>query len=243
MMLLKVISVFDQTTTPEYIDDDVFHDSIESECSESNNDTDHSGEKMKSQDGTIHSANTTRLFKACMSLAFMNSANSTNPMDTSDVTSDSVKHEPFYFDASENIQYEPFYFDAEDSLMPPKPGKVMHLSIDYQTIGKWEKGRQAYYTSTENVDSLLSDVDYHQLVGKNETFNTLVCALTSVEKMQQIEALQPRFAWKPLDVIKRTLESTTQWGKTITQYPMQKHHVSRFPWNNRRRLREEGRQP
>ena len=30
-----------------------------------------------------------------------------------------------------------------------------------------------------------------------------------------------------------------QWARTTTQYPMKKHHISRFPWNNRRRLREE----
>ena len=54
-----------------------------------------------------------------------------------------------------------------------------------------------------------------------------------------MEALQPRLAWKPIDVIKKTLENTTQWGKMITQYPMKKHHISRFPWINRRSLREE----
>ena len=93
--------------------------------------------------------------------------------------------------------------------------------------------------STHKVNNLLSDLDYKQLTGNSEVFNTLAHALTTVEKLQKIEAIQPRLAWKPIEVIKKTLENTTQWGKTITQYPMKKHHVSRFPWNNRRRLREE----
>ena len=134
-----------------------------------------------------------------------------------------------------------YYFDAEDLTKPPKPGHVLHLSIDYQTIGQGEKGRKSTcaYTSYNKVNALLSDLDYNLLVGKSETFNTLACALTTVEKMQRIETLQPRLAWKPLEFIKRTLENTTQWVRVISKYPMKKHHVSRFPWDNRRRLREE----
>ena len=56
---------------------------------------------------------------------------------------------------------------------------------------------------------------------------------------RKLEALQPSLAWKPLNIIKKTLENTTQWGRMICQYPLKKHHVSRFPWNNRNRLREE----
>ena len=115
----------------------------------------------------------------------------------------------------------------------------MHLSIDCQTIAKGENGRHAVFTTSTKVNALLSDLDYNLLVGKSETFNTLTCALTTVEKMQRIKVLQPKFAWKPLDVIKKTLENTTQWGRVISQFPMKKHHVSRFPWDNRRRLREE----
>ena len=136
---------------------------------------------------------------------------------------------------------ELFFFDAEDYTLPPKPGRVLHLSIDYQTIGNYEKGRtdQVCFTSTENANEFLADIDYDQLVGQRETFNTLTCALTTVERIQQYEALQPRLAWKPIDVIKKTIENTTQWGRMIASYPTKKHHVSRFPWNNRKRIREE----
>ena len=129
-----------------------------------------------------------------------------------------------------------YFFDAEDYGLPPRPGKVMHLSIDYQVIGDHVKGKRECFTSSTKVNAFLSDLDYRQLTGHSESFNTLACALTTVEKIQRVEALQPRLAWKPLEVIKKTLENTTQWGRTICQYPLKKHHVSRFPWDNRKRL-------
>jgi len=166
------------------------------------------------------------LATACMTMA-AGTGSASNKLDPS---------QPFG-DPIEDVQY----YDAEDYSLPPSPGRVLHLSIDYQTIGKYEKGRQdqVSFTSSSNVNAFLADLDYDLLIGKRETFNTLTCALTTVEKMQQLDALQPRLAWKPIDVIKKTLECTTQWGKMATCYPMKKHHVSRFPWNNRKRLREE----
>ena len=138
----------------------------------------------------------------------------------------------------------------------------MHLTIDYQTIGKWEKGRQVCHVASDQVSEFLDDFDYYQLVGRHEKFDTLSAAINTSKRLETIEqdldipaqiwqaqthlqenlkleALQPRLAWKPLNVIKKTLENTTQWGRMICQYPMKKHHVSRFPWNNRHRLREE----
>ena len=108
---------------------------------------------------------------------------------------------------------EPYFFDAEDLVMPPKPGKVMHLSIDPQIVGNRVKNNHSKFISKTKVNAFLSDLNYNQLVGKYETFDTLICALTAIEKLQQIEALRPRLAWKPIDVIKKTLENTTQWGK------------------------------
>ena len=94
-------------------------------------------------------------------------------------------------------------------------------------------------------------MDFEEMTGRNHGFDTLVHAvstsekiqkahpITTLEKTSKLEYLQPFFAYKPLEVIKKTLENTTQWAKTIAQYPMRKHHISRVPWNNRKRLREE----
>ena len=82
-------------------------------------------------------------------------------------------------------------------------------------------------------------MDYHQLTGHNEGFNTLACAISTVEKVQQLKSIQPYLAWKPLDVIKHTLDNTTQYARLVAKYPMTKHREARFPWDNRRRLRED----
>ena len=82
-------------------------------------------------------------------------------------------------------------------------------------------------------------MSYHQLTGKSEQFNTMTYAVQSLEQLQNLEAIQSNLAWKPLEVFKKTLEVTTQWGKQIIKFPLQKHHISRFPWANKQKLREE----
>src|SRR5210317_2194240 len=67
----------------------------------------------------------------------------------------------------------------------------------------------------------------------------MVFALQTLEQIQNLELIQPNLAWKPLEGIKKTLEATAQWAKQVVKYPLQKHHVSRFPWSNQHRLRQE----
>ena len=37
-------------------------------------------------------------------------------------------------------------------------------------------------------------------------------AQTHIQENQKLEVLQPRLAWKPLNIIKQTLENTSQFG-------------------------------
>ena len=82
-------------------------------------------------------------------------------------------------------------------------------------------------------------MSYDELIGKHKSFQTLVYAIATVDKLQDLEELQPKLAWKPLEVIKKTLQVTTQWATNICSYPLKDHHTSRFPWNNRSRLQED----
>ena len=114
----------------------------------------------------------------------------------------------------------------------------MHLTIDGHKKGNWVKGTKTSHTPMSHVNAFLSDLDWHHLTGKSQSFNTLVCAMetsnaltkmvlgnkapvntwkdtTSIEQHQKLEAIQPRLAWKPLDVIRKTIENTTQWERTI----------------------------
>ena len=151
-----------------------------------------------------------------------------------------------------------YYFDASDFAIPDKPGTVMHLTINYQTIRNHVKSKQHHvkFVNSEHIDVMLDDIDYYKLTGHTIKFDTFVHAVSTVqqlhnftihdanavsavEKTQKLEELQPHFAWKPLEVIKRTLAKTTQYARTIAQYPLQKHHISRFPWDNCQKIHED----
>ena len=90
----------------------------------------------------------------------------------------------------------------------------------------------------DNVDDWLESLSYDEPIGYHTSFETLAFTITTVNKIQNLEALQPKLAWKPLEVIKRTLEATIQWTVIKTYFHMRRHHISRFPWNNRTCLKE-----
>ena len=127
--------------------------------------------------------------------------------------------------------------DEEDEYIPPLiPRETMHI---HSTNAENHPEQIQDGETDDETDAFLKDMTWHQLTGQDKGFNTLAFAMQTVNDLWNYEQLQPKLAWKPIEVIKRTLEATTQWGKQVIKYPMQKHHVSRFPWANRRRLREE----
>ena len=53
---------------------------------------------------------------------------------------------------------------------------------------------ETFYDTTEApkpnpVDELLEDLTYQQLTGHNEQFSTLICALQTIEQLQNLEAI------------------------------------------------------
>ena len=67
--------------------------------------------------------------------------------DSPTASQNDLEDEDQFYDAIENIKEDDklYYFDAMDELEPSKPGKVMHLTIDYQTIAQGEKGRDVFF--------------------------------------------------------------------------------------------------
>ena len=63
------------------------------------------------------------------------------------------------------------------------------------------------------VDQYLDDMSYDELIGKHKSFQALAYVITTVNKLQDLEKLQLQLAWKPLEVIQKTLEATTQWAQ------------------------------
>ncbi|HEY9706867.1 MAG TPA: hypothetical protein V6D48_01550 [Oculatellaceae cyanobacterium] len=58
------------------------------------------------------------------------------------------------------------------------------------------------------------------------------------ETTANMEHIQCCLGWKPIDVIKKTLENTTQLAQNLVRLPMRMHYKPRFPALNVRRLRE-----
>ena len=151
--------------------------------------------------------------------------------------------DPFlaFMDCNEIEEEEPEvardeFFDAIQSL---DELRNFHLNLAHQLTFKGEHGPTPEFIKSKDVDAFLTDMDDNEIMGKNASFDTLAFAVQTVEKLQRLEAIQPRLAWKPLEVIKNTLKATTQWGKQVIHFPMRKHHVSRYRWDNRKRFREE----
>ena len=115
--------------------------------------------------------------------------------------------------------------------------KAFHLSINHSIAAF--KHMQHSNIKQHVVDQYLSDMSYDELIGKHKSFQTLAYAITTVNRLQDLEQLQPQLAWKPLEVIRKKIDATTQWAQNICSYPLKDHHISRFPWNNRSRLKED----
>ena len=81
------------------------------------------------------------------------------------------------------MEKELHFFDTMDPYLPDKPGRVMHLSIDYQILGERVNNNVECFMASSNVNNILAEMDYNQLTGHCEHFNTLAHALTTVEKL------------------------------------------------------------
>ena len=60
---------------------------------------------------------------------------------------------------------------------------------------------------------------------------TAICinGLSGQKKPIDLQSMRPYFAWKPLQVIQKTLASTTQYAKNVMRLPMRRHFKTRFP--------------
>ena len=52
--------------------------------------------------------------------------------------------------------------------------------------------------------------------------------LIHCEQLHALEVLKLHLGWKLLNVNLKTTENKPQWGETISQCPVQKHHASDF---------------
>jgi hypothetical protein len=80
-----------------------------------------------------------------------------------------------------------------------------------------------------------------QLIAENQQLeSTLHCIHLSPSKLSEddLELISPYLGYRPLDIVHKTLENTTQLACTIWRFPLRKHVKARFPFLNHVRLAE-----
>jgi hypothetical protein len=127
------------------------------------------------------------------------------------------------------------FFDAVETLDPdgPRPDAPLseslafHLSIDYDKV----------ILASSDVDAFLEQLDYTELRGDNEEFDTFAYASRAAIN-DQAERYVEYLGYRLVNIVRKTLEKTTQLATTILRFPMRRHVKSGFPHLNRTCLRE-----
>ena len=121
------------------------------------------------------------------------------------------------------IEHQPTFYDPTDETNA-YPAMVAHLQIPHEEM-------------VDATDHTLSTMQDDQPL-----LDTHVLATASWHKViyQDIDprSLRPYLGWRPLKVVKKTLERTTQMAKMIIRHPMRRHVKSRFPHLNVTRIDE-----
>lgn len=117
--------------------------------------------------------------------------------------------DPHFGDTGEYIALS-LAFDLMTEDEPVQPGSPMSVA---ETIDHLN----------HNIDPLLGTIHIKEHHQRN--------------KEPDYESLQSRFAYVPVDMIKKTFAATTQWAHNIYCLPRHKHLKSRFPglnvpWHN-----------
>ena len=114
-----------------------------------------------------------------------------------------------------------YYFDPSDiehgdTFM----GRAFHLTLEPQDA-----------IDSHDVDTFLFTLDYDELRGTNEEFNSFAymsCATTQDQAHKYILYLR----YCPINIIRKTLENTMQLTMTTLHFPMRQHIKAHFPWLN-----------
>jgi hypothetical protein len=102
---------------------------------------------------------------------------------------------------------------------------------------------QGYYRSDTILANKLESFDTTNLCDRDNIIDKLenkyrMNNIHASSNDPDFETLRPRFAWLPIDIIKKTFDVTTRWARSIEHLPFRKHFKSRFPAFNVHRRNE-----
>ena len=124
------------------------------------------------------------------------------------------------------VDDEPFYFDAHDRQIDIKqPSEAYTLKLDVETL---------LSDLSHSSDEFIEKLPYRELVGYSERMDTYAFGVRAASRFQKAEELQPYLGFRPLEVIRRTLENSTQLASQHQLWPIKKHVQSRDPGLNRK---------
>ena len=139
----------------------------------------------------------------------------------------------------EQSQTDHYYTARQNSKPSDKLSRAFHLRIDHTN-----------FIRENDVDTFLSELTDKELFGYNEPFDSFSYHTDPVIRKSQISYMltrsnpidaakpQPFLGFRPLEVIRRTLEQTTQLARLATGLPMRRHVKALFPFLNRKRIDE-----
>jgi hypothetical protein len=129
-----------------------------------------------------------------------------------------------------------YFFDSDDDIPESEvTGTALHACWDYDLLQQPQEPQESH---EDMVDNFLDELDDAELLGHCEPFDTYAFALRTAMSYKEAEDLQPYLAWRPLEVIRKTIEHTTSLAQVEHHLPMKRHRQARFPYLNRKRLTE-----
>lgn len=107
-------------------------------------------------------------------------------------------------------------------------GKAFYLTVHE---------RKEYFLRDCQVNAILNDASCEKILGfmpKGEKIDVFACTIWAVHKFrnEDLEKLRPHFVFKSIEVIRKTLEATTQLAKAIVNISMQRHYAAQFKGMN-----------
>ena len=164
-------------------------------------------------------------------------------------------HDAVSFDPA--ISFDPdlpeslYYFDPEDRIRDEELSqledrytfKMSTNADDWTTLD--EPDREIHINTcwaepeeVDDVERLLNSQDDRTLLGYDEPFDTYCYGARVAPTMADANKLRRYLAWLPNEVIRKTLEATTQLAMLSNKFPMRRHLSSLFPWLNRKHIDE-----
>jgi hypothetical protein len=213
---------------------------------------------------TVNTATTELFHDAVPALLDLPTDPDAKPMEDPDVQptedpdpeprDDDPNHYTFHDAQAELLPDDGHFFDPSDGTTDfGFIGRAFHLSLDPTRM-----------IDSMDVDHFLMTLDHMELRGDKEDFDSFayisraadmeldayantnthhdtfdsVAFASKAATQDRAHKYVEYLGYRPVDIVRKTLENTSQLAKTILQFPMRRHMRARFPWLNCNRLRE-----